>query len=176
MGMLTEMTESMSEEQAQQFRQAVQVGSNIVYDKAVFDGLVEGTEMDPVQALALTTFQVINAVEQKVGEMPPASLVALGLYLIYDVADALTQGGMEYTDEQVQEAISASVQMWLGANPGRISQEELQSFMAEGSPGGGIPGVMPGETAGAIPMEGLLTAAPESPMPQDREELKRQMP
>jgi len=170
MGLLNDMTEGLSEEEIQLFKQAVQVGSNIIYDKDVFHGIVGAGEEAHPQALATTLVAVLNKVEEKVGQLPAPAVLAAGLTLLYDVADAMTQAGEEVTEDETLQALQHAVQMWLQQHPDRVDEKELQAQVQAMSGGDE-------EAASMMPAaghQGPLTAGPD--VQAEPGELKRMMP
>jgi hypothetical protein len=133
MGLLNEMTAGLSEGEVQQFKEAVKTGANLIFDKNVFHGIHDAGEGTHPEALATTLVMVLNKVEEQVGELPVPAVLAAGLVLLYDVADALTQAGEEVSEEETMQALSYAVQMWLQQHPNRADQNELAK-MAQPEP------------------------------------------
>ena len=123
---------------------AMQLTSQILYNKKVFNGLVEGAKNDPVAAMASTGLMILDQVESKIGDLQMEELFGLMVIMITDVADALQQGGVELNSDFVMKALSSMVQMWLQSHPNRFSQDQIQQGMVElnalsgdGQPAGG---------------------------------------
>lgn len=123
MGLLNDMTAGLTEPEVQLFKEAVRVGSNLIYDQEVFHGMHEAGA--PAEALATTLVLVLNKVEEQVGPMPPPAVLAVGLVLLYDVADAMSQAGEEISEEETMQALSFAVQMWLQQHPDRVDPNQL---------------------------------------------------
>lgn len=124
----TNQAEGLTDEQIAQLKQAKQVSSKIIYNQAVFAAIIKQLDQaDPVEALATAIVKVLTKTEAKVGDMDIAVVFALGIALIYDVAEAIAQTGREpFTDEQVASALEMGIKMWLDANRDRVDDEDLK--------------------------------------------------
>ena len=109
------------------FKQATKLASTILYDKAVFDQLMNSWEKNPVEALSGTIVLILRKVEEQLGKLTMGQLFGLAIMMAGDVADAVQQASEEEVDpEVVTEALSAAVQQFLQQHPNRFSKEELE--------------------------------------------------
>lgn len=149
----------------EKFSQATKLASNIIYDEGVFKELAERAKSGSVlDALTTTVVMVISQVEQSIGELSLEHLFALGMMLVVDVADALTQGGIEVGQEEINRALSDAITMFLQQNHGRFSKEELEAAVAQLQQTQANAGAMEQQLQGAGQGQ---PAAPAGPGPQD---------
>ena len=108
------------------------MASNAIYDEKVFDGLASAAQGgDLVEALSSTVVLVVTSTEKKVGELTMEELFTLFLVLIVDVADAFASAGNEIGQDQVYQALSDAISMFLQQNHGRWSKEEIEAGVAQ---------------------------------------------
>jgi len=132
------MLAQLPPEMVEQIKQAYQVGANVLYDKQVFAGVVQGVDTkDPVRVLAMVLLKIVDGIDQKLGGLDVNVLLAVMLLLLGDVVDALQQTGRgPFTSAQVEGAIALMIKEWLSAHPDRVSPEELQALVRSGGAGG----------------------------------------
>lgn len=118
-------------EKQEQAKKAWQLGRNLIYRKEVFDAVMNTVRNDPVQGLAEAVVMVLHKIDQGMGKMPHDIALATGLMLMADIADALGQTGrVKYEPEQIEQALSLGVQLYLQSNPGGADKAELHKAVA----------------------------------------------
>lgn len=116
----------------EQFSEATRIASNTIYDEEVFKGLVDRAKEGSVSdSLATTIVLIITEVESQTGPLSLEHLFSLAMMMAVDVADALTQGGIEVAQEDVDRALSDAITMFLQQNQGRFSREELDAAVSQ---------------------------------------------
>lgn len=124
--------EGLSPEETAKLKQAKQAAMGMLFDDKVFGELIKRFDSgDRISMLANTVVLVLGKVEQAVGQMSLASLLALAMALIGEVAEVIADTGREaYTSQEVEHALYVTVQLWLGANKDRVDPQELQAGLA----------------------------------------------
>lgn len=102
-------------EKQEQAKKAYQIGQNLIYKKQVFDSVMASIESDPVSGLAEAVVMVLLKIDEGMGRMPYDVALAAALMLFDDVADAINQTGRaQYGEQELEQALSEAVQMYLG--------------------------------------------------------------
>ncbi len=125
-GLLENAGQSLNNEQIAQLKQGYQMAMQMVYDKRVFDSMMQDLQkLPPEQGLAQAIVSIMMKVQEQVGQLDMLVATSLGIALLGDVTDALTQIGMQVDQEQQTAAFEVAVQLWLAANSGKYNQEEV---------------------------------------------------
>ena len=132
--------------------EAARAASAALYDKAVFDKMVEMAKQNPVPAIMNTTVRILTKVDEAVPGMIIDEVFGVGMMLVVDAADALQQGGIPVNEEQVSQALSDGITLFLQSNPQRFAQGEVEDAMARLQEGVGQ--MDTGEAAPAAPPGG----------------------
>ena len=114
-----------------QLNQAMQLASQALYDKNVFDGLANAYAGDPAGALSNTAVTIVMKVEERLGPLSLDNLFALLIIVIGDASDALEQSGEEVNADVITDSLEAAIQLFLMQHPNRFSEEELRQGVAE---------------------------------------------
>ncbi|WP_372835842.1 hypothetical protein [Pontibacterium sp.] len=126
------ITQDLSPEQIATLKKGFQIGQQILYDKQVFASMMEEIQGDPIQGLASAVVQVLQKIQEALGAMDFTITASLGIALLGDVADLVTQTGRaQYGPDEQAQALELAVQMWLGANAGQYDQNELMGAMQQ---------------------------------------------
>lgn len=121
-------SEGLSPEEIAKLKKAKQIAMTMIFDEKVFGEVVKRYDAgDKVQVLANTLVIILSKTEEAVGGMSVASLLALGIALVGEVAEVLNDTGREYTAQDVEQALYLGVQLWLKQNEGRVDPQELQA-------------------------------------------------
>lgn len=125
-GLLENAGQSLNNEQIAQLKQGYQMAMQMVYDKRVFDSMMQDLQkLPPEQGLAQAIVSIMMKVQEQVGPLDMLVATSLGIALLGDVTDALGQIGMQVDQEQQTAAFEVAVQLWLAANSGKYNQEEV---------------------------------------------------
>jgi len=122
-------------EKQEQLEKAYQVGRNLIYEPQVFESIVGQVDAsEPVQALADTAVMVVDKIEESMGQLPIDVVFALGIVLISEVADTISETGKtQYNDQQTLEALQLATQMYLmrsERDPGEV-QAAMQGMQQQ---------------------------------------------
>lgn len=132
---LNEAGQNLNNEQISQLKTGFQMAQQLIYDKQIFDSMMQDLQkMPPEQGLAQVIVSIMKRVQQEVGDLDMVVATALGIALLGDVADALNQIGMQVTEEQQVAAFEVAVQMWLAANSGKYDQQKVMEAMGQMQP------------------------------------------
>jgi hypothetical protein len=123
-----QLASGLGAEQIAMYKKSVQVGQNLLYNKAVFDKMMEGTQQaGPTRILAGTIVKILSKIEEQVGQLDLQVLLAVGISLLQDVAGAMQETGrVQINAETAQEALGMAVSMWLEVNGNRVPPDQLQ--------------------------------------------------
>lgn len=125
-GLLENAGQSLNNEQIGQLKQGYQMAMQMIYDKRIFDSMMQDLQqLPPEQGLAQAIVSIMMKVQEQVGQLDMLVATSLGIALLGDVTDALTQIGMQVDQEQQTAAFEVAVQLWLAANSGKYNQEEV---------------------------------------------------
>lgn len=125
-GLLENAGQSLNNEQIAQLKQGYQMAMQMVYDKRIFDSMMQDLQkLPPEQGLAQAIVSIMMKVQEQVGQLDMLVATSLGIALLGDVTDALGQIGMQVDQEQQTAAFEVAVQLWLAANSGKYNQEEV---------------------------------------------------
>lgn len=139
---LNEAGQNLTNEQISQLKTGFQMAQQLIYDKKIFDSMMQDLQkMPPEQGLAQVIVSIMKRVQQEVGDLDMVVATALGIALLGDVADALNQiaeqpelAGLKVTEEQQVAAFEVAVQMWLAANSGKYDQQKVMEAMGQMQP------------------------------------------
>jgi hypothetical protein len=140
----------------EQFNQAAQLASKILYDPKVYEGMIGMARKNPIPALANTAVMVLQRVDREIRGLSIDIMFSIGMTIIVDAADALQQSGVDVTEDHVSQALSDAITSFLQQNPKRFTPEEIQDGVkrlqegigdindpgAVGQPDPGSPGIL----------------------------------
>lgn len=129
-GGLLSFADDLSPQQIEQMKKGFQVAQQIMYDEQVFAGMMKEVQQSaPAEALASVVTQVIMKIQEGLGQIDFPVLLALGIKIIDDLADAINQTGqMQIGEEDIAQAMQMAVQMYLSANHGKFDPAEIQNL------------------------------------------------
>ena len=131
-GLLENAGQSLNNEQIAQLKQGYQMAMQMVYDKRIFDSMMQDLQqLPPEQGLAQAIAGIMMKVQEQVGQLDMLVATSLGIALLGDVTDALKQIGMRISDEQQTAAFEVAVQLWLAANSGQYNQQEVMAAVQQ---------------------------------------------
>lgn len=113
-----------------QFNDAALLGSKLLYNKKVFDAMVRTAQKSPIAAIMNAVVKIIERVDRDMPGLPIDVLFGVGMALVVDAADAIQQSGVEVGEDEVSEALSNAITLFLQENPDRFSPQEIQDAVA----------------------------------------------
>ncbi|WP_286238001.1 hypothetical protein [Neptuniibacter halophilus] len=138
-GGLLSLAEDLNPGQVEMMKKGFQIAQQIMYDEQVFGSMMQEAMQggEPAEALGNMVVQVVMKLQEHFGKVDFVVLLALGIKVIDDLADAINQTGRLQIEEQdIQQAMSLAVQMWLTANQGSYDPAEVQSLAGQAKQGG----------------------------------------
>ena len=129
-GGLLELGNDLSPQQIEQMKKGFQIAQQVMYDQQVFAGMMQESQQgSPAEALASMVVQVVMKIQEGLGQIDFPVLLALGIKIIDDLADAINQTGqMQVGDQDIAQAMQMAVQMYLSANHGKFNPNEVQGL------------------------------------------------
>ncbi|MCK9505899.1 MAG: hypothetical protein M0Q95_17185 [Porticoccaceae bacterium] len=165
--------ENMNPQDIQQFKEGYQLARQFLYQKEIFDGLIQDMRQGaPVNVISGAIVTILLRIQDEVGQLSLAVAAALGIALIDDVMGALEQAGAGQNDPGLQmEIFQAATMLWLQSNQ-YPAEEVAQSLSEIGAPPEMIQAVMASQQEqgpdpmGQQPDPGM--AAPQQAMPPEQ--------
>lgn len=120
---------NMDPKEIEQFKQGFQIARQLLYQEQVFDALVQDVQKgDATMAIAMTLVQILMKVQKSIGQLSLSVASALGIALIDDLVQMLTEIGAVKEGVDVQQVYQQAVFVWLEENqyPPEVISEELQ--------------------------------------------------
>lgn len=131
-GLLQNAGQSLNNAQVKQLKQGYQMALQMIYDKRVFDAMMQDLkQLPPEQGLAQAIVGVMMKVQEQTGQLDMLVATSLGIALLGEVADALTQIGIQAGEEQQTTAFEIAVQLWLTANSGQYPKEDVMAALQQ---------------------------------------------
>lgn len=122
---------SFGPEQQAQTKKAWQLGRNLIYNKNVFDSVMQTIKQDPIHGLAEAVVMVLRKIESAMGRMSYDVALATGIGLMQDVANAISETGhIKYTPPMIEQALSQAVQLYLHSYGNDNNAADLQQAAA----------------------------------------------
>lgn len=121
--------QNLNNEQVAQLKHGYQIAQQMLYHKQIFDSLMGDLQKEPpVTVIARLIVMLLEKVQE--GTQQQLDMVvatSLGIALLSDIADAVSQTGKIQVDEQmITEAFGHGVELWLQRHGSKYDQDELR--------------------------------------------------